>query len=47
MHFDPLITIALGATALSAILLLWYLIRRPLLTRSTKIVLLFGSGSCR
>jgi len=44
MPFDPLISIAVGATAIAAVLLLWFLIKRPLLTRSTKIVLLFGIG---
>jgi nitrate/TMAO reductase-like tetraheme cytochrome c subunit len=36
--------LALGTTAISAVLLLWFLIRRPLLTRATKITLLFGIG---
>src|SRR5262245_26265095 len=41
---DPLIAVALGAAALSALLLLWFLIRRPHLTHATKILLLFGIG---
>lgn len=44
MPTDPLTVTALGCAALSAILVLWYLIRRPALTRATKIVLLFGIG---
>lgn len=44
MPTDPLTVTALGCAALSAVLVLWYLVRRPALTRSTKIVLLFGIG---
>lgn len=44
MPTDPLTVTALGCAALSAILVLWYLIRRPALNRATKIVLLFGIG---
>ena len=44
MPSDPFLLAALGTTALSGILLLWFLIRRPLLTRATKIILLFGVG---
>jgi len=44
MPTDPLTVTALGCAALSAVLVLWYLIRRPALNRATKIVLLFGIG---
>ena len=44
MPREPLTLIALVCSALSATLVLWYLFRRPLLTRTTKIVLLFGMG---
>ena len=44
MHFDPFLVIALGATAIAAGLLLWFLIRRPQVTRTTKILLLLGIG---
>jgi nitrate/TMAO reductase-like tetraheme cytochrome c subunit len=44
MGFDPLAAITIGFAILSAILVIWYLLRRPLLTRSTKLVLLFGIG---
>ena len=44
MSIEPLTWTALGFAAGSAVLVLWYLLRRPLLTRSTKIVLLFGVG---
>lgn len=35
---------ALTCAAMSAVLLLWFLIKRPALTRATKVVLLFGIG---
>ena len=41
MGFDLLATTTIGFAGLSAVLVLWYLVRRPLLTRATKIVLLF------
>lgn len=41
---DPFLAGALVCAVLSAALILWFLIRRPLLTRSTKILLLFGIG---
>lgn len=44
MHLDPLTIAALGAAAFSAILILWYLVRRPPLVRATKILLLFAIG---
>jgi cytochrome c-type protein NapC len=44
MFSNPLITIALGAAALSALLMIWYLVRRPTLTNATKLVLLLGVG---
>src|SRR5262245_20023645 len=44
MGFDLLATTTIGFAGLSAMLVLWYLVRRPRLTRATKIVLLFGIG---
>jgi cytochrome c-type protein NapC len=44
MGFDLLAAVTIGFAASSAILVLWYLLRRPLLTRATKIMLLFGVG---
>jgi cytochrome c-type protein NapC len=44
MSFDPFLAFGLGAAALSAVVLGWYLIRRPALTRATKVTLLFGIG---
>jgi nitrate/TMAO reductase-like tetraheme cytochrome c subunit len=44
MSSDPFLILALATTGISAVLLLWFLIRRPLLTRATKVVLLFGIG---
>lgn len=44
MFGDPFVVLALVTTALAAVLLLWFLFRRPTLTRTTKIVLLFGIG---
>lgn len=44
METEPLTVVALACAALSTVLVLWYLLRRPLLNRSTKIVLLFGIG---
>ncbi|HEX5062013.1 MAG TPA: NapC/NirT family cytochrome c [Kofleriaceae bacterium] len=44
MGFNPLAWITIGFAASSAVLVIWFLLRRPLLTRSTKIILLFGIG---
>jgi cytochrome c-type protein NapC len=44
MPTDPLTITALGCAAISAVLVLWYLLRRPALNRATKVVLLFGIG---
>lgn len=44
MLHDPFLLIGLGTTAIAAVLILWFLVRRPALTRATKIVLLFGIG---
>jgi hypothetical protein len=44
MFSDPFLLLALATAGGSAILLLWYLFRRPALTRLTKIALLFGIG---
>ncbi len=41
---DPLIAVALGCAIVSALLILWFLIFRPHLGTTTKIVLLFGIG---
>ena len=41
---NPLIAAAIGCAAGSAILLLWYLVRRPALTHATKLVLLAAIG---
>lgn len=41
---DPFLVFALGCAAVAAVLLIWYLVARPGLTRTTKIVLLFGIG---
>ncbi len=44
MSSDPFLLLALATAGLSAIAILWHLIRRPVLTRMTKLVLLFGIG---
>jgi cytochrome c-type protein NapC len=44
MGFDALATVAIGCAICAAVLLVWFLVRRPQLTRATKIVLLFGIG---
>lgn len=44
MSSDPFILAALGGAALAAIVLVWFLIRRPAITRSVKVLLLFGIG---
>ena len=44
MFSDPFLVLALCTSGIAAVLLLWFLIRRPLLNRTTKIVLLFGIG---
>ncbi len=41
---NPLLAAALGCAGASALLVLWYLVRRPLLTNATKLVLLAGIG---
>ena len=41
---DPLALIALGAAALSAVILIWYLIARPPLSRAVRLALLLGIG---
>jgi nitrate/TMAO reductase-like tetraheme cytochrome c subunit len=41
---DPFLAVALALAAISVVLLVWYLVRRPALTRATKVVLLFGIG---
>jgi hypothetical protein len=44
MFSDPFVTFALGCAALAAVLLIWYLVTRPKLTRATKLLLLCGIG---
>src|SRR5512140_653048 len=41
---DPFLLFAFGTAGLSALVIIWYLARRPALTRTTKIALLFGIG---
>jgi hypothetical protein len=41
---SPFLALALGCAGLSTILLVWFLVRRPAMTRATKIILLFGIG---
>lgn len=41
---DPFLLLGLGTASLSAVVLLWYLVRRPATTRATKVALLFGIG---
>jgi nitrate/TMAO reductase-like tetraheme cytochrome c subunit len=41
---DPLGMIALACAAIAAAILLWFLIRRPSLTRATRLMLLLGIG---
>jgi cytochrome c-type protein NapC len=41
---DPFLALGLLTTSASVVVLLWYLVRRPPLTRATKIALLFGIG---
>jgi nitrate/TMAO reductase-like tetraheme cytochrome c subunit len=44
MFSNPLALAGIGFALLAAVLVVWYLVRRPSLTRATKIVLLFGIG---
>jgi cytochrome c-type protein NapC len=44
MPHDPLAWVALVGAALSAPIVIWYLVRRPPLVRSTKILLMLGIG---
>ncbi|HET9990252.1 MAG TPA: NapC/NirT family cytochrome c [Kofleriaceae bacterium] len=44
MPTDPLILLSLGLAAAAALVLLWFLLWRPKLTRMTKVVLFFGIG---
>src|SRR5277367_4707314 len=41
---NPLLAAAIACAVASAILMLWYLVRRPALSHATKIVLLLGIG---
>ncbi|MFT3694459.1 MAG: NapC/NirT family cytochrome c [Kofleriaceae bacterium] len=41
---NPLLAAALGCAALSAVLVVWFLVRRPPLTNATKLVLLAAIG---
>lgn len=42
---NPLLAAALACAGVSAIVVLWYLVRRPSLTHATKLVLLAGIGA--
>jgi cytochrome c-type protein NapC len=42
---DPLRAVAVASAGLAAVLVLWFLIRRPALSAATKLVLLFGIGA--
>ncbi len=42
---DPLGMVAVGSAAIAALILLWYLIRRPPLTNATRVMLLLGIGA--
>jgi hypothetical protein len=44
MSFDPFLALGLATAGIAAVVLLWYLVRRPVLGRMTKIALLFGIG---
>src|SRR5438046_6909874 len=44
MFSDPFVAFAIGCAALAAVLLLWFLVKRPVLDRKVKLVLLFGIG---
>jgi nitrate/TMAO reductase-like tetraheme cytochrome c subunit len=44
MHLDVFGLIAIAGAILSAVVIIWYLVARPALTRTTKIALLFGIG---
>lgn len=42
---NPLLAAAIGCAALSALLVLWFLVRRPALTHTTKLILFAGIGA--
>jgi nitrate/TMAO reductase-like tetraheme cytochrome c subunit len=44
MFSDPFLVIAVGTAGLSVVVLAWYLLRKPPLTRGVKVALLFGIG---
>jgi nitrate/TMAO reductase-like tetraheme cytochrome c subunit len=44
MFHDPFLLAALVTTLAAAVLLVWFLLKRPPLNRATKVVLLFGIG---
>lgn len=44
MPSNPLITVAIGCAAIAAIVVLWFLIKKPMLTNATKLALLAGIG---
>src|SRR3954465_13390201 len=44
MPSNPLITVAIGCAAISAVLVLWFLIRRPAVPATTKLLLPLGIG---
>lgn len=44
MPTDPLVVLSLGLAGASALVILWFLVWRPAITRVTKVALLFGIG---
>ncbi|MBS1123476.1 MAG: hypothetical protein H6Q90_5704 [Deltaproteobacteria bacterium] len=44
MSSDPFLLLALATAGIATTLIIWYLVRRPVLSRLTKISLLFGIG---
>jgi nitrate/TMAO reductase-like tetraheme cytochrome c subunit len=44
MRADPYVLLALATSALAAVLLVWFLVRRPAIDKAVKIILLFGIG---
>ncbi len=44
MFSDPFVILGLVTSAIAAVLLVWFLVTKPTLTRATKLVLLFGVG---
>jgi hypothetical protein len=44
MSSDPFLVLALATAGAAALIIVWYLVRRPALTRTTKLALLLGIG---